>query len=517
VSAPRQDADEWVTAVARPNTPLFLSILVTGQNRSAIEASTGLPLGFENIRRAGIRLQYKRAELVKAKAVVHEQSAAEGVAFFERYADRCLDSCEELLSNVDRLAQEHRSRGDRREGLEPALASYFAAAAKLATFLQTLIVVQFELEDVLREFVTDRLGTPPGEEARAVMRALQVSLEPTDELCNLAEMLKLAILAQASVDHREWRGADPIAAVACLAYRHDAVWAGLESYRARFGWMGRRYYSGDPITPIDLGLRLQNLLRKDCRVRLAEIERRRDAHLEERERAIDRLGADARPLADVLSRYMYLRSHRLDTFFIAHEQVVPLFGDVARLLALNGYEDTVQLSWQELMDGVQGRCEGRQLASRAARRRTGFEFVAHGESTEWIDADGPAESPAAAEAPPQTLQGVCGWEGRSRGRVRVIADDDDMLLMQPGEILVATMTQPRLMLAVEKAGAIVTDEGGMLCHAVLVSREFDLPCVIGTEHATHVLRSGDLVDIDAGEGVVRLVSRPEHPQKENRP
>lgn len=79
-----------------------------------------------------------------------------------------------------------------------------------------------------------------------------------------------------------------------------------------------------------------------------------------------------------------------------------------------------------------------------------------------------------------------------------------MLLMQPGEVLVATMTQPRLMLAVEKAGAIVTDEGGMLCHAVLVSREFNLPCVIGTERATHVLHDGDLVEVDGDAGVVRI-------------
>ena len=511
MSASDHDPDEWVTAVARPNTPLFLSFLISGQSRSAIETHTGLPVGFENIRRAGIQLQYKRGELAAAAAVVRELSAAEGIAFFERYADSCLDSCQALLRTVDRLAKEHRSQAISRESLEPALASYFASAAELGTFLQTLIVVQFELEDVLRGFVSDRLGQPSGEDVRGVMRALQISLKPTDELCNLTEMLNLALLAQSTAaDHREWVAADPVALVARLAYRHRAVWTGLESYRRRFGWMGRRYYSGDPITPVDVGLRLQNLLREDCQGRLAEVERRRGGHLEEREQAIVRLGPDARRLADVLSRYMYLRSHRLDTFFIAHERVVPLFEEAARLLALDGYEDTVQLSWQELMDGIRGQCEGRELASRAAERRAGFEFVARGGSTAWIANCPPARAHAASETPPETLRGVSGWEGRSRGRVRVIADDEDMLLMQPGEVLVATMTQPRLMLAVEKASAIVTDEGGMLCHAVLVSREFDLPCVIGTERATHVLRNGDLVDVDAKEGVVRLVSRPKN-------
>lgn len=511
MSASGDDANEWVTAVARPNTPLFLSFLISGQNRSTIESHTGLAVGFENIRRAGIQLQYRRAELDEAASVVRERSAAEGVAFFERYADRCLGSCRSLLSTVDQLAGEHRDRVRNRESLEPALARYFAAATELGSFLQTLIVVQFELEEVLRGFVTDRLAGRSGEDVRAVMRALQISLEPTDELRNLTEMLRLARLAQdTATDLREWADADPIALVARLAYRHPAVWAGAESYRMRFAWMGRRYYSGDPITPVDVGLRLQNLLREDCKGRLAKLERRRGDHLEERERAVARLGSDARRLADVLSRYMYLRSHRLDTFFIAHEQVVPLFDDAARLLALDGYEDTIQLSWQELVDGLRGRCDEGDLAARAAERRAGFEFVARGDSTEWIAADRPAKATGSSEAPLDTLRGVSGWRGRSRGRVRVIDDDDDMLLMQPGEILVATMTQPRLMLAVEKASAIVTDEGGMLCHAVLVSREFDLPCVIGTERATHVLRSGDLVEVDAEEGVVRLLSRPKH-------
>jgi pyruvate,water dikinase len=82
-----------------------------------------------------------------------------------------------------------------------------------------------------------------------------------------------------------------------------------------------------------------------------------------------------------------------------------------------------------------------------------------------------------------------------------------MLDMSPGEILVTTSTTPSLMLAVEKAAGIVTDEGGMLCHAAIVSREFDIPCVIGTDNATRRLRTGDTIDMSAGEGKVKIVSR----------
>jgi pyruvate,water dikinase len=82
-----------------------------------------------------------------------------------------------------------------------------------------------------------------------------------------------------------------------------------------------------------------------------------------------------------------------------------------------------------------------------------------------------------------------------------------MLDMTPGEILVTTMTTPSLMLAVEKAAGIVTDEGGMLCHAAIVSREFEIPCVIGTNEATRQLRTGDTIIVAADEGRVQIINR----------
>jgi phosphohistidine swiveling domain-containing protein len=509
MSTSGHDSRAWVTAVARPNTPLFLSFLISGQERTAIETHTGLPFGFENIRRTGIRLQYDRDELAHATEIVHEQGAESGIAFFERYAAVCLDTCQALLETVDEIAMGQRDRVHDRESIAPPAARYFAAATALGTFLQTLIVVQFELEDVLRRFVADRLDHPSEHDTRQASGALQIALEATDELRNLREMLELAVLVQETVPHyRDWIAADPIAVVTRMAHQHCSIWANVESYQARFGWMGRRYYSGDPITAIDIVLRLQNLLREDCGARLADMDARRSGHLDEREQTIAMLGGDdtARRLADVLSLFMHLRSYRLDVFFMAHERVVPVFEDLARLLALDSYDDTPYLSWQELMDGIQERCDERELTSRAAARRAGFELVSRAGLTEWIPDSSPATSASAPAAPSDVIHGVPGWGGRLQGRVRVVMSDDDMLHMEPGEVLVTTMTQPRLMLAVEKAGAIVTDEGGMLCHAVLVSREFNLPCVIGTERATHILRTGDLVNVDATTGVVQRVT-----------
>jgi len=57
----------------------------------------------------------------------------------------------------------------------------------------------------------------------------------------------------------------------------------------------------------------------------------------------------------------------------------------------------------------------------------------------------------------------------------------------------------------KKAGAIVTDEGGITCHAAIVSRELGIPCVVGTKIVTKVFKDGDLVEVDANKGLVKKV------------
>ena len=68
------------------------------------------------------------------------------------------------------------------------------------------------------------------------------------------------------------------------------------------------------------------------------------------------------------------------------------------------------------------------------------------------------------------------------------------------------MTQPAIIDIAKKAGAIVTDEGGMLSHAAIISREFKIPCIVGTHFATTVIKSGDMVEVDAINGIVRKIN-----------
>ena len=100
------------------------------------------------------------------------------------------------------------------------------------------------------------------------------------------------------------------------------------------------------------------------------------------------------------------------------------------------------------------------------------------------------------------LKGSTASKGLVRGRVRVVLDALHAHF-EDGEILVTSMTRPEFVPIMKRSGAIVTDEGGLLSHAAIMSREFNKPCVIATKIATRVLHDGDMVEVDADKGVVR--------------
>ncbi len=103
------------------------------------------------------------------------------------------------------------------------------------------------------------------------------------------------------------------------------------------------------------------------------------------------------------------------------------------------------------------------------------------------------------------LKGVTAMKGRVIGRVKVILELEKLNKIKKGDILVAPMTTPDYMLAMRKAAGFITDEGGLTCHAAIVAREIKKPCIIGTKIATQVLRDGDLVEVDAEEGIVKKI------------
>ena len=100
------------------------------------------------------------------------------------------------------------------------------------------------------------------------------------------------------------------------------------------------------------------------------------------------------------------------------------------------------------------------------------------------------------------VRGLGAAPGRASGGVRVLADPHDTAAFHDGDVLVAHMTTPDWVPLMRKAAAIVTDSGGMTCHAAIVTRELGIPCIVGTGNATRTLRDDEIVTVDATHGTV---------------
>ena len=106
---------------------------------------------------------------------------------------------------------------------------------------------------------------------------------------------------------------------------------------------------------------------------------------------------------------------------------------------------------------------------------------------------------------PDEVRGMTACPGTTIGRVRVCTTIESLARFAEGEVLVTHMTRPEYVTAMKKAAAIVTDEGGITCHAAIVARELGIPCIIGTKVATKTLKDGEMVEVRANHGYVRVI------------
>ncbi len=103
----------------------------------------------------------------------------------------------------------------------------------------------------------------------------------------------------------------------------------------------------------------------------------------------------------------------------------------------------------------------------------------------------------------EEIKGTVANVGKVKGEVVIINKPEDIKKDYKDKILVSVMTSPGMTPVIKESTAIVTDEGGITCHAAIISRELNVPCIIGTKIATKILKDGDLIEVDAERGIVR--------------
>lgn len=507
-----QDKIKWITAVKRHHTPLFIDFLINGQTQKRIKGNTGYNFFFSNILKDGLILAYDESEIKNNRDWIKKYWKKNGSKIFWDFAKSCQDSCNKSLSDSRSLGMKDYSN-DTASQLIEAFSIYSETVINHASFLQTMILTQFELEEYALQLISSKFKelNKPEITTQKLLDDLSIPSQPTHEVLNALDVLEIAEQIQKNqklmsiiIDN------DINTLIPLLAKDYPSIWKKILNYKEKFGWMGRMYYDGSLINESDIILRLKNLLQKNCKNILSEIKLYAETKIKKRCEAIKILGGgkEIKDLGELISIYLHLRSYRLDVFFMMNENVIGLLEAIAKGLDLT-YFDLIYLTSAEILDGLKNELSKQKLGEVSKNRKIGYSVFVSNNIPFWteksIKENKPDKRLGNKYSSIKLLNGVCACAGNVRGLVRKIMTAEEITNMNSGDVLVTTMTMPSLMLAIEKASAIVTDEGGMLCHAAIISRELKIPCIIGTKIATQVLKEGDLVEVDADRGVVKII------------
>lgn len=220
-----------------------------------------------------------------------------------------------------------------------------------------------------------------------------------------------------------------------------------------------------------------------------------------------KLSAKLKHLLWALSQVTYLNEYRKEIFCQVSLKIRPVLNKLAKAAGLKDWKEVSLLTHDELILAATGKnlsklVARRQKESFAVHNIDGVQLqIVYGLEVKKFEDKLKTKNINAAQ-----FNGVVGNKGKVVGKVKLVLNYKDFNKFKAGNILVAKMTSVDYLPIMKKAIAFITDEGGLACHAAVVAREFNLPCIIGTKIATAVLKDGDIIEVDAHKGIVRKIN-----------
>jgi len=497
---------KWIPLVTRTESPLWVSLVCLGGSSARFHHALDWSYEIANYKYENETHSISADDAANFQELLG--TYANDDEFYQHYLSCCVRICSELDDKATRIRAEHTSSRRDLAWCATAFRDYCEAAQAAMPFLATLVLVQDRLESEIRT----RIGRDLNEafDSDAVTSALREAVVAAREACVVLEarnVLRLASRLEGAGVHWKTVDVEGTPQVQNIENVCPGLAEDLSQHIDDFGWLSTFAYLGEPLQERELLQRLRVALQKgDCAEQLARAEQRgRDARLRAARRARG-LAEDTQRLLSLTQEFLFWRFERVDVHFRTEVRLRSVQRALARALDLTR-EELVHLSYTEILDALAaGDLDPAQREEVQRRRRNGFRCRLTGGSLEPIASQARKHDRAGrpAERIEWPLSGTTAFPGTVQGRTKSVFSAADCGKLKRGDILVTTMTTPDLMLAIEQCGGIVTDEGGLLCHAAIISRELEIPCAIGTRVASKATDDGMLVRLKAGESSAQV-------------
>ncbi len=283
-----------------------------------------------------------------------------------------------------------------------------------------------------------------------------------------------------------------------LIEKHAAKWFWIENNYAVQKVLDCEYFTEKILTELHLGT--------DPKVELKKIKKRVPQTKLKKKELIKKLGLspEIKNLIRITEVFAYMQDERKKYVLISNHYQRRFFEEIGRRIGLNSQEMAYTI-YPELEDVLIHKKFDKEILARRKKSclciqtLKGYELIEGSLALEIFDTIFNQKAKA------EEVKGTCASSGKAQGIAKIVRTVHDLVNVYKGDVLVASMTRPEMVVAMEKAVAIVTDEGGITSHAAIVSRELGVPCIVGTKHATTVFKSGDLVEVDATKGIVKKI------------
>ncbi|MFH1276641.1 MAG: PEP-utilizing enzyme [Candidatus Woesearchaeota archaeon] len=357
----------------------------------------------------------------------------------------------------------------------------YLAIAKVTAYMSFKGTVQ--MSDVLEE---------------RIKQVLQIRIKNNEELTNVALLFSMPkketfmVLEQKS-----------ILKIGIAYQQHKEIENLLLNHTKNFGWIGCVMFSGQPYSIDYFKKELQTILKDDCSKRLLEIETKKKERNEKIKTLITSLllNKEEQKLLTQFRSWSHYRTYVKDMTSLGMVPLLPLLQELANRVQVS-YNDLLYLGYSELMQVYEKK---KELIFESKLRQKGWGVIMLENSIQYYNYNNIQKIKEDEEKIPSGIKGSSACKGYVQGLARIIISVEDLDSLKKGDILITSMTTTNFVPFLSKVSAIVTDEGGITCHAAIISRELNIPCIIGTRFATKAFRNGELIEVDANKGIVKKI------------
>lgn len=460
---------QWIKLFGAQSSVLFQWFIFKGECQN-FKPKIGLDFSFKNGKFSNSEIFYDANELGALEGAIRSKFASD-TDFLKDYIDSFYASANDLLEFSENYLQSK----------EPSLLyqDYEDRVLGIMPFMTVPGLLANILQDQAQELLREKISINTQKEIDNILRDLLTPQKESLFVKERREMVEMAIKMQ--------KGEKP----------------DIDSYLEKYTWTSSQAYLGGFKNRENVLDELKEIVEEgpmERKKKSLSIAKERNKKYSIALRLIED-SSELTGLVQALQELFFIQTYKMDVLHIAHYYFSGVLYQIEDSLGLDR-GGLVWLTGREIKMALNGSLEVDPVTTKD--RKSGFSIIKKDKIIKVSLTDQQKEE-SAEEV--DVLKGVVANTGRSTGRAKILIEDSDMKKVNYGDIVVSPMTYPNLVPALNKASGIVTDVGGILCHAALISRELGTPCVIDTKEASKVIKDGDLIELNAYEGVVTVIEK----------